>query len=462
MTSPSAEPTERATARYGILAAALLLVEFIAGMQTYLLRTVLPIIGSDLNAHQYYGVITGINQVTMFLTMPLGPYLLHRFRVDRLLLHMTWFSLAGGIVSATAPSVGVLVLGRAITGLASGALATVSLAAIVTALPAAWRRAVLAGYNVMWVVSSLLGPLYAGWVASVLSWRWAFVLYLPLLVIARTAIARQLRGSMQAGRRARLTLGSAFVLASGVALLSIVGLQGLHAGVAVVVGAAGTALALLAARRLLPAGTLSLRAGRPAAVATMGLLTGAYFGAAGIIAIVVHDLLDGTTGDETIVLAGGGLGWAVAGLAASRWPAQAARAYIRRSALGAGLLAVGLLATGAALLADGTASRVEVVLVGWTVAGLGMGLMYLDTLNHIVEVPPEVDGVSAAQAAAGAILVEAVATAVMATLTTAVVGRAVAGGGGVAAAVGVLAFAVVVSACAAGAAGRVVATRTPR
>jgi hypothetical protein len=123
---------------------------------------------------------------------------------------------------------------------------------------------------------------------------------------------------------------------------------------------------------------------------------------------------------------------------------------------------VGLLATGAALLADGTTSRVEVVLVGWTVAGLGMGLMYLDTLNHIVEVPPEVDGVSAAQAAAGAILVEAVATAVMATLTTAVVGRAVAGGGGVAAAVGVLAFTVVVSACAAGAAGRVVATCTPR
>jgi hypothetical protein len=337
----------------------------------------------------------------------------------------------------------------------------VSLAAIVTALPAAWRRAVLAGYNVMWVISSLLGPLYAGWVASVLSWRWAFVLYLPLLVIARTAIARQLRGATQTGRRARLTLGSAFVLAGGVALLSLVGLQGLYAAVAVAVGAAGAALAVLAARRLLPAGTLSVQAGRPAAVATMGLLTGAYFGAAGIIAIVVHDLLDGTTGDETLVLAGGGLGWAIAGLAASRWPAQAARAYVRRSALAAVLLAVGLVAAGAALLADGMTSRVGVVLAGWTVAGVGMGLMYLDTLNHIVEVPPEVDGVSPTQAATAAILVEAIATAVMATLTTAVVGRAVEGGGGIAAAVGVLALTGLVSVAAAGAARRVVATGTP-
>jgi MFS family permease len=463
VTPPRSGVIAERTVRYGLVAAALLALEFIAGMQTYVLQTVLPIVGTDLDAHEYYGVITGTAQITMFLTMPLGPYLLQRFPVDRLLVHLTFLTVAGAVVSAAAPSVGIFVLGRAMAGLAAGALSTVSLAAIVTVLPAGWRRAVLAGYAAMWVFTSLLGPGYAGWVASVLSWRWTLVLYLPLLMVARIVIARELKGSMQTGGdQERLTLGSAFALAGGVALLSLVGLQGLPAGIALAVAGLGVAVVFFAARRLLPAGTLSVRAGRPAAVATMGLLTGAYFGAAGIIAIIVHDLLNGTAREIAFVLAGSGLGWAITGLAVSRWPAQAAQAYVRRSAVGACLLVVGLLATGAAVLVDATTGRVEFILIGWTVAGVGMGLVYLDTLNHIVDVPPEVDGISARQAAAAAILVEAIATAVMATLATAIVGRAIAGGGGETAAAVVLALTVVMAASVAAAARRVVANDTSR
>ncbi len=436
---------QTSTARNALLATALLAVEFIAGMQAYLLRTVIPLVGADFDAHEFYGVITGTTQVAMFLTMPLGPYLLQRFRVERLLLHLTWVSVASGVVSAIAPNVGIFILGRAGSGLASGALATVSLAAIVTAMPPNWRRGVLAGFNVIWVFISLLAPLYAGWVASQLSWRWALVLYFPLLVVARIVIARQLTGTMQTGGQERLVLGSAFLLAGGVAFLSLIGLQGLSVGVAIAVGIAGAAMAVFAARRLLPAGTLRVRMRRPAAVATMGLVTGAYFGAAEIIGIIVHDLLGGTAGAVAFVLGGSGLGWALAGLAAARWPAQAAQTYVRRSSLGAGILSLGLLTTIAALLVDGMA-RVEVVLIGWTAAGVGIGLIYLDTINHIVDVPQEVDGVSDAKAAASTILVEAIATAVMGTLTTAGVGRAIAGGEGVAAAVVLLALCVLVAA----------------
>ncbi|WP_406674074.1 MFS transporter [Nonomuraea sp. N2-4H] len=451
---------QASSARYGILAAALLAVEFIAGIQTYLIRTVVPIVGAELDAHEFYGVINGTGQVAMFLTMPLGPYLLQRFRVDRLLLHLTWLSIAGGVISAVAGNVGVFVLGRAVAGLASGALAAVSLAAIVSVMPETWRRMVLAGYNVMWVCTSLLGPLYAGWIASALSWRWAFVLYLPLLVIARIVIARRLTGTMQSGKGGeRLTLGSALLLAASVALLSFVGLRGLPDAAAITVGGAGVAGALVAAARLLPGGTLRVRAGRPAALATMGLLTAAYFGAAAIIAIIVHDLLHGTNGQVALVLGAGGLGWAFAGLAAARWPAKPARAYVRRSALGAGLLTAGLVAIGAPLLAGEMAWRVELALAGWTVAGIGMGLTYLDTLNHIVDVPQESDGVSTNKAAASAILVEAIATAVMTTVTTATVGRGVAQGGGTTITVAVLALAAVAAVSVAAAATRV---RSPR
>ncbi|HEY0186884.1 MAG TPA: MFS transporter [Cellulomonas sp.] len=439
-------PTGRNASRFGLLAAALLALELVAGMQSYLLATLAPVVAADLDAQEYYGVMTATAQVAMFLTMPLGPYLLHRFRVDRLLLHLTWLSVLGGAASALAPSIGVFLLGRAASGLASGALATVSLAAIVTVLPAGWRRAVLAGYNAMWLATSLVGPAYAGWIASVLSWRWALVLYLPLLVLARVVVARRLGGSMPPGTdRERLTVGAALVLAGGVALLSVVGLTGVPAALAAVLGLAGTLVALLAARRLLPGGMFRPARGRPAALATMGLATASYFGASSLIAIVVHDLLGGTAREVAAVLACGGLGWALTGLAVSRWPAREPHAYARRAAVGAALIAVGVLGTGLPLVLDVAAPRVGVVLVGWSVAGVGMGLVYLDTLNHIVEVPPETDGVSVPRAAAAAVLVESIATAVTTTAVTAVVGRAVAGGAGAGAAVLCLALTVLVA-----------------
>ena len=123
-------PPGRSAVRAGLLAAALLALELVAGMQAYLLNTVMPVIGTDLDAKDFYGVIVGSAQIAMFLTMPLGPYLLQRFRVDRLLLHLSWLAVIGSIISALAPTVGVFVLGRVASGLGAGALAPVSLAAI--------------------------------------------------------------------------------------------------------------------------------------------------------------------------------------------------------------------------------------------------------------------------------------------------------------------------------------------
>lgn len=416
--------------RPGILAAALLLLELLAGMQAYVLSMVAPLVAGEFDAQQYYGVLAGIAQIAMFVTIPLGPALLQRFSVNSLLLWLTGLSVIGGVVSALAPSVAIFLTGRAVSGLAAGALATVSLAAIVTVLPPAWRRAVLAGYNAMWVCTSLVGPLYAGWIASVLSWRWSLVLYLPLLLVARAIIAGQLSGTMRPGdRRERAPVGPAIVLAAGVSVLSAVGLRGLSTAAAIGAGVLGAAVSLLAAARLLPAGTLRAGRGRPAALASMGLLTGAYFGAWAIMSILVHDLMGGSATAVALVLGGGGLGWAVAGLGAARWPAATPAAYARRAKIGCTLLVLGLAGAGAELVGVWTVGA-GVIAAAWTVAGVGMGLLYLDTLNHIIDVPVEVDGVPAPRAAAAAVLVESIASAVCSTCAAAVVGRGISAGNG--------------------------------
>lgn len=407
-----------------VLALSLLGIEFIAGMHVYLLATVVPLVARDLEAYQYYGAITAAAQVAMFLTMPLGSYLLRRIPVNKLLLYLTGLSLIGAITSALSPTIAVFLAGRVISGLAAGALATVSLAVIVTVLPTSWRRRVLAGYALMWVVTSLVGPLYASWISGLLNWRWALVIYLPLLLIARAVISRQLQGTMTDQPRSQLALGAGLALAGGVALVSLTGLTAIPSTVAVGLGLLGMAVALTALRRLLPPGVFPIQRGRPAAIAAMGLLAASYFGAAATVPIVVHDVLSGSTGAVAAVLTGGGLSWALLGIIVNLKPANAPRHYARRATWGTLLIAVGIAIMMIALLGANGATSIGMVAGGWLVAGIGMGMTYVETLNHIVDSPID-DGVVPAQAASAAIIVEALPMALAATIGTALLGRSI-------------------------------------
>ena len=60
------------TTPVGHLALAMLVVELLAGMQTYLNQTVLPLLAADLGARDRYGLVTAAGTVPAFLTMPLG------------------------------------------------------------------------------------------------------------------------------------------------------------------------------------------------------------------------------------------------------------------------------------------------------------------------------------------------------------------------------------------------------
>ena len=59
--------------------------------------------------------------------------------------------------------------------------------------------------------------------------------------------------------------------------------------------------------------------------------------------------------------------------------------------------------------------------VGYGVAGIGMGLTHLDTMNRIVTDPAEPDGITHAQAATAVTIAGAAGGAVLGTVTTAFV-----------------------------------------
>jgi hypothetical protein len=160
----------------------------------------------------------------------------------------------------------------------------------------------------------------------------------------------------------RLAVGSTAVLAA----LSI-------GSIAVGIGlaAVGLWLAIGALRHLLPAGALRLAPGRPAVVATTFGVSFAFFGTEAFVPLSVVEVRGGSVTLGGVALSAAAVTWA----GASWLQARAASAGIRRALVtsGAGLIGVGIVITAAVLLPD---VPVLVAALGWTVAGLGMGLAY--------------------------------------------------------------------------------------
>lgn len=388
-----------------LLAAALLTVELLAGMQTYLSETVLPLVAVDLDGRGWYGILNAAGQAALFLTIPLGGWLLTRVPIGRLFLSLTLVTVVGAVLGASAQAMWVFVAGDVLRSLAAGALATVSMGAISRGFPPRYRQLVLAGMSGVWVVSSLAGPAYAATVSSVLGWRWAMLMYLPLLILARAMIVRHLPPREQEVPRARAPWGWALVLSAGALALALP--VGTWSPLAV---AAGGALLLRSASRLLPRGSLGGVPGRPAALAALFATTGVFFGATIVLSVVAHDAFGLAAHEFAYLIAAPGFTWALTGLWSGARPAEGP-AFGRRILGGGVLISLGVVALLlTTLLSTGQEQAWAGMLAGGSVAGLGMGMIYPDLLGRCFTPPEGGDGIDEDHMAASVILAEAIGT----------------------------------------------------
>ncbi|GAA5113505.1 MFS transporter [Haloechinothrix salitolerans] len=111
---------------------------------------------------------------------------------------MAVFTLAS-LACAAAPTIGMLVAARAVQG-AGGALAFAPALALLAAThEGAVRRSAIASFAALSSLAGALGPVIGGGVVAVLSWKWIFLLNVPIgafvLVAALVALPRARPGS---------------------------------------------------------------------------------------------------------------------------------------------------------------------------------------------------------------------------------------------------------------------------
>lgn len=254
---------------------------FMVAFESLAVTTVMPTVSGALDGASLYAFAFAGPLATGVVGMVVaGPWSDRSGPRTPLLAAVGLFT-AGILVAGAAPTMEVLVAGRLLQGLGGGAM-TVALYVVVARLyPAILHPRVFAWFAAAWIVPSLVGPAGAGAVAQHLGWRWVFLGVALLVVPTTLALVPALRTvgppdtSADAAPRGRLAwaaLAAAAVL--GLNLAAQVTLPW-----SVLVGLGTGAVALVALRAVVPAGTLRAARGLPSVIATRGLVSGAFLGA---------------------------------------------------------------------------------------------------------------------------------------------------------------------------------------
>jgi EmrB/QacA subfamily drug resistance transporter len=143
----------------------------------------LPRIGDDLSVglSSLQWVITAYT-LTLAAFLLLGGGLGDRYgRRKVFMFGVTWFAVASALC-AVAPNAGFLIAARALQGVGGALLTPGSLAILQTSFHPDDRGRVIGAWSGLTGVASALGPFVGGWLLNVSSWRWIFVLNLPLAV----------------------------------------------------------------------------------------------------------------------------------------------------------------------------------------------------------------------------------------------------------------------------------------
>ncbi|WP_342801816.1 MDR family MFS transporter [Nocardia sp. No.11] len=201
MATDTAGPAVGLRSERGAILASLMMSTSLIALDSTIIATGVLTITSDLGGFALFPWLFSIYLLTQAVTVPIYGKIADTVgRKPVILFGIAVFAL-GSLLCGLATSMVALIAFRAIQGIGAGAIQpmTMVIAADLYTLP---ERAKVQGYLAgVWAGSAVLGPLVGGAFADFASWRWIFLVNLPLAALAGVMLLRNF--TEPAPRRAR-------------------------------------------------------------------------------------------------------------------------------------------------------------------------------------------------------------------------------------------------------------------
>ncbi|WP_229069021.1 MDR family MFS transporter [Actinoplanes sp. DH11] len=206
---------------------------FVVILNETVMSLALPRLMADLNISAATGqwLTTGFLLV-MAVVIPATGYIMERFTLRQIFVAaMSLFS-AGTAIAAVAPGFELLLLGRIVQAGGTGVMMPLVMTTAMTLVPAHARGRIMGVISIVISVAPAIGPTISGLVLSRLSWRWLFLVVLPIALLTLALGAWKVR-NITTPRQAHLDVVSL--------VLSAIGFGGLIYGLSSLGEAAGHA-----------------------------------------------------------------------------------------------------------------------------------------------------------------------------------------------------------------------------
>ena len=375
---------------------------FLGAFESLAVTTIMPVVSADLNGASLYALAFAGPLATGVIGMVLaGNWSDRSGPVVPLYTSSVLFAI-GLLIAGTATTMPMLVVGRLVQGLGSGAVTVALYVVVARVYPARLHPSIFAGFAAAWVIPSLVGPFAAGIVTEVFSWHWVFLGVVGLVALATAMVAPALRGLSSVrstdvrstdarstdarstdadqttdavaaakdapapwvlGRIAWAIIAAAAVLALNL-LAEIQNVGGWLAGGAAII-------AIVAVRPLLPQGTLRAQRGLPSVILLRGLAAAAFFGAEVYLPYLLIETYEFSPTFAGLALTISALTWAGASWLQGRMGTSLSHRFA--TTVGSTLVFAAIASVFVTALLT---LPPAVAIVGWVLGGGGMGLMY--------------------------------------------------------------------------------------
>ncbi|MEX5299743.1 MFS transporter [Kocuria sp. CPCC 205292] len=191
-------------------------------IDTTVVSIALPAVGADLGAGST-GLTWVVNGYTLTLAalVLLGGSLGDRYGRRRIfLLGVACFAGASALCGL-APDVTVLVAARAVQGIGGALLVPTALAILQSSFAPGHRARAIGAWSGFTGVASAVGPFAGGWLVQTTSWRWVFLVNLPVALAVVLIARRHVPESRDPGACPQLDVPGAVLLVTGLGALTL-------------------------------------------------------------------------------------------------------------------------------------------------------------------------------------------------------------------------------------------------